>query len=292
MSDYLANLVSRALLPAANVRPQLSSIFEPPNAEGRPEASPAFETEKISEPPSIDSRSEKASKAGDAFPSQEPTSSKSRQATPPAALHKKTAPAEAQLEKDKFEPAQSDVALVGSSAFTRFDSHPVAEPSKAQGQTQPAELISRSPPSPPTEVVSQVAPPLRDRPPTAPSPQSSIAIETAVTEVNVERTPGGEGVRTEPPMPRPHVAHKPSVVLKPRQPQRAPAIRPAIPLDRLWQKESEPAREQPSPTIHVTIGRVEVRAVSPPVRETPRPKGPTVLSLEEYLRRRAGEGHR
>jgi hypothetical protein len=48
----------------------------------------------------------------------------------------------------------------------------------------------------------------------------------------------------------------------------------------------------PSPTIHVTIGRVEVRAVQPqPVAAArqQRPTGPR-LSLEEYLKLRAGGG--
>jgi hypothetical protein len=47
-----------------------------------------------------------------------------------------------------------------------------------------------------------------------------------------------------------------------------------------------------APTIHVTIGRVEVRAVqSQPVAAArqPRPAGPR-LSLDEYLRQRAGGG--
>lgn len=46
-----------------------------------------------------------------------------------------------------------------------------------------------------------------------------------------------------------------------------------------------------SPTIHVTIGRVEVRATPPPASpsRTQRP-APSVMNLDEYLRRRAGGG--
>ena len=51
-----------------------------------------------------------------------------------------------------------------------------------------------------------------------------------------------------------------------------------------------PPRFDNAPTIQVTIGRVEVRAVTPPP-ETPRTverKAPPLFSLEEYLRERNG----
>jgi hypothetical protein len=52
-------------------------------------------------------------------------------------------------------------------------------------------------------------------------------------------------------------------------------------------------REAPAPTIHVSIGRIEVRAnpaPKAPLRE--RPSAPAAVSLEDYLRRRSkgGEG--
>lgn len=49
---------------------------------------------------------------------------------------------------------------------------------------------------------------------------------------------------------------------------------------------------QPEPTIHVTIGRVEVRA-APPAAPPPKARRsePPVMSLDEYLRKRAGGDH-
>jgi hypothetical protein len=44
------------------------------------------------------------------------------------------------------------------------------------------------------------------------------------------------------------------------------------------------------PTIQVTIGRIEVRAVPPLARNRPKPKGPDPMSLDEYLRGRSGGG--
>ncbi|MFL6196542.1 MAG: hypothetical protein ACJ75H_20340 [Thermoanaerobaculia bacterium] len=53
-----------------------------------------------------------------------------------------------------------------------------------------------------------------------------------------------------------------------------------------------PEREAPEPVIHVTIGRIEVRATAAPkapARE--RPAARPAVDLEEYLRQRSkGEG--
>jgi hypothetical protein len=49
----------------------------------------------------------------------------------------------------------------------------------------------------------------------------------------------------------------------------------------------------PSPAIHVTIGRVDVRASSPrPPRPQAAPSGASGMTLDEYLRQRAGSGRR
>jgi len=68
-------------------------------------------------------------------------------------------------------------------------------------------------------------------------------------------------------------------IMPPRQPPAFLAISP------------QPSRATGPPAIHVTIGRVEVRAVHPPP-EPPRPPAPPPatrrISLEEYLKRRNG----
>jgi hypothetical protein len=61
-----------------------------------------------------------------------------------------------------------------------------------------------------------------------------------------------------------------------------PTVRSLLPIAPL-----SPAAVTAKPTINVTIGRVEIRAVSPPAQERAKPKPATVLSLEDYLRRRA-----
>jgi hypothetical protein len=56
---------------------------------------------------------------------------------------------------------------------------------------------------------------------------------------------------------------------------------------------SEQSRESATadnpPVVHVTIGRVEVRAVQPaPVERRPAARGPRPMALDEYLKRRGG----
>ncbi len=59
------------------------------------------------------------------------------------------------------------------------------------------------------------------------------------------------------------------------------AIRPVVPAARTF-----------PPAIHVTIGRVEVRATPPPTGSRAKAALPPVMSLEEYLGRRAAGGQR
>jgi hypothetical protein len=60
-----------------------------------------------------------------------------------------------------------------------------------------------------------------------------------------------------------------------------PTVRSSPPIAPL-----SPAAATVPPTINVTIGRVEIRAV-PPAQQRAKPKPATVLSLEDYLRQRA-----
>ncbi len=62
--------------------------------------------------------------------------------------------------------------------------------------------------------------------------------------------------------------------------------------DELPQRESSSNSATPQ-TVQVTIGRLEIRATPPPAPHRPKPRpAPTMMSLDEYLRRRAGGGKR
>jgi len=51
----------------------------------------------------------------------------------------------------------------------------------------------------------------------------------------------------------------------------------------------EASRPQAAPTIHVTIGRVEVRAVMPPPARERRPRQSALMSLEDHLKQGRGQ---
>ena len=68
-----------------------------------------------------------------------------------------------------------------------------------------------------------------------------------------------------------------------------PSLRPPAPASRAIRPERERAEARGGPTIHVTIGRVDVRAVVASVAAPPRLPAPAeTSSLEDYLRGRAG----
>ena len=103
-----------------------------------------------------------------------------------------------------------------------------------------------------------------------------------------------------PPISTARTAVHPSVIVKPAatpdQAQRegilSPAVRPLTPFARISPPQVPPVvAAVPPPTIHVTIGRVEVRATPPAgARQRPPAAAAPRLTLEEYLRRRASGG--
>lgn len=67
------------------------------------------------------------------------------------------------------------------------------------------------------------------------------------------------------------------------------ALAPLVPIERPHLVVEQPAPAPERPTVNIRIGRVEVRAVRPPA-PSPSPERPTarIMSLDEYLRARAG----
>jgi len=89
----------------------------------------------------------------------------------------------------------------------------------------------------------------------------------------------------------PHLPDARKPVRNPEAVERRPAtaIRPyRVSAERLTRAEA-PAQvaETTAPVIHVSIGRIEVRAVPAPAQRPPAPAGPTV-TLDAYLRQRDG----
>jgi hypothetical protein len=149
-----------------------------------------------------------------------------------------------------------------------------------EGASRMAPLPSPSPPPP------RPAPVTEDRATLGPPPRTRRA-----------GTVEPVAPREEPP--------RPAVLPRPSPPPAAQAPRPAPPTRVLVEPRvsvappapppvpSAPIRaaEAPEPTIHVTIGRIEVRATPPPAQPSrPRQAASSALSLEEYLRRRSKGG--
>jgi hypothetical protein len=285
MSDYLGNLAAKSLAPAPALQPRLASRFEP-LASAAPELreGPAFLEETVTEiaPPP---------------PAPIPTETESRSPSPPgrggqgvrprraerSEEHHAHVPTAEKISEDSPEPWRKS-----EPAHRRVPAPVEAEPERVQSvvakrSVQPSEA---PPPAPlsrgergnlaaaagvdrdrlqPLTVIP--APPRQDAPvPSLLSPR--------------ERGPEGEGSREfrtekhqyrESPVPQ----LQPRVTLAERQP-------------------FAPQREAPAPepVIHITIGRIEVRATAAPkapARE--RPAARPAVDLDEYLRQRSkGEG--
>jgi hypothetical protein len=78
---------------------------------------------------------------------------------------------------------------------------------------------------------------------------------------------------------------------QPEAPVEAPAARPLQPragrLQPGWPAATQPPEPAKPPTLQITIGRVEVKAMQPPAPAQPKRPGP-VLSLSDYLKQRSG----
>lgn len=76
-----------------------------------------------------------------------------------------------------------------------------------------------------------------------------------------------------------------------RQPQLSPKasqIMPSVELPAFKSQSRAPETQEQPPTIHVTIGRIEVKAAPPAAAPKHRAAASPTMSLEEYLRRRPG----
>jgi hypothetical protein len=71
-------------------------------------------------------------------------------------------------------------------------------------------------------------------------------------------------------------------------PGQSPGVLQSV-LARLGEPRHD-AEPNPAPTVNVTIGRVEVRATPAAPASTPKPRSAPVMTLEEYLQRRATGG--
>jgi hypothetical protein len=277
VSDYLERLVARSFDPRDAIRPRPLGLFEAVPPGGAP-------TEPV--------------------PGQEAPVETTR---PPAAVRPP------RTEATSREVAVIEVPVPATPVASSVTPSRVAAVNEtAAVQPVPATV---APPEPPRyrsqdEARAQprmTSPPERDR--SKPAPPQPLFQRTIVQplqrEVIVERPAAAERRTVQPRrerQPPPVVAAKPSArrsevshVPPPPQLPRSRPIRPQVTApqpDLRSRRDSQSAAEPAAaPTIHVTIGRVEVRAVVQPAaaaRRRPAAASPAVMSLDEYLKQRAG----
>lgn len=163
------------------------------------------------------------------------------------------------------------------------DSRPIV-----QAASQPKALIERhhpiAAPAPP-EAAPRPPRPERLRPAPLPQPTDDVPPQARWTaEVSVVR----DGPRTRS---TPNAAPRIGALVPPQRPTDLPT--PSPPLPRSPRRRTDPlvpaTSATPSPDIHVSIGRIEVRATpaaTPPRTDDEKPARSTVVGLDDYLAQR------
>jgi len=258
MSDYLNNLVARALNLTPVVQPRLTSLFEPPVGGG---VAHSFKSETARESLTTREQSHQSSSAASVEPAPAPLSQRRMQ--------------------NRVEPGEGQVGPKPRSRIESFELNEEYKEAESNEQFLPG-------------AAALVQAPLLSWPiaPPSASPASNVVIgsltQTSVSEQNAQTgsaqpQPSASNIsaRLEPAPAQPLRPSTPAIIV------RQPDSPPIMPTRRVM-KQSDEAVEPPQ-TISVTIGRVDVRAVfpQPPASRVSRTEKPAAMSLDEYLKRRS-----
>lgn len=284
MSDFLTHLVQRALSPTAEVRPRFPSRFEtarshPPFANADfaneetfaphpPEQTAPRFAETPSNPAAPARQNPRAPIASDLGVSAIDTAppqfasrleSASRPPATPSDFPTDSASVRAQTLARGNQPAPTRAAPAGEFAapLSTENNLPAA----------PAANRTRTPPNPTRAVPRDILPPSTEPLPDETSARPS-AFRSPPTPASPRMPLEVHATKSSPPRPAPAAA------------EHAPAAR-IVPV-------ASAAEETAPPPIHVTIGRIEIRATTTPA--PPRPASPPSarLGLEDYLHRAPG----
>jgi hypothetical protein len=304
MTDYLSSMVTRAFAPATTVRPYLPSMFEPPagaaatvplDADPEPSDRHAPVTDVLAalerRPRDDSSNMVPPRSASDgvaahgAIDDRRPLLAPLFQSHPDHIASARVDPTEAADEEPRSlrRPPATHVS-------------PWSEKDLASTRADGAVIASRPPiRRAHTRVIDTVDPI---------DPAAAVAVApptTAPERIARTRTPH-LGDRVALPAPTHEAAPRAAAPQPTREPEVTPeparggalsslGVRPLIPAARIIPAPVATAPRMSEPTIHVTIGRVEVRATPPPAPSRPRAQitAPPVMTLEEYLRRRSSE---
>ncbi len=320
MSDYLTNLVTRSFTATPVIQPRVPSLFEPtaeetfnrvqtpaPAAEEAPSpASPAPLPPLASWPLSIEPASPAA--AGSFPPLAPPTNLRPRPPGPSPAAAASAARSASEASSAVRSPASMPVIAEAPSPAAAAPGQLPAPPPRPVAPMSPGQPPSR--PSPAVAALAATSPaaasiviPLASAAAVPPPNRLQNDIEPtsgANGLTNIEDKSGGPaevaGYHPSRPAADAHTIQPvapPPGAAKPARKFPAPVVR-AVPREPAPPDSLEPSGAPrhhipapPAPAIHVTIGRVEVRAVPPPAPKVAQPARPK-LSLDEYLAQRAG----
>jgi len=317
MSGYLTNLIARTFEPSAAVRPRLAALFGTPPRDPDWQAASA----QLDVHPSISEQSPHE------LPTTSAATPAQQEAKTPSAAPRSKEPApnpgsdDSKIgQREKLDVQASIIKPVQNEEYLDRPTLPEAFPSKAVDSRQPAifEIHPQgnplllpserevSAPKPARENLTQFAK-ISGGPGRAVAPD--VNPNTSKPTASPDQVPSrlSEGLRSDLQLyysvDRPRLAGfiDPIVDAVPAKPVLVPenqqshfearsetARFKSLSPPGSWHTVERTSPTTPEPTIHVSIGRIEVRAISqPPAKNSPRPPS-TGIGLEEYLRRRSG----
>lgn len=296
MSDYLGNLLTRTFATGTGIRPRVPSLFEPPTV-----------SIQTSAPTSLEQEAEAASSFLVPAPADEIAPQTGPVATPAA---RPDAPGVINPQASSTGLRDAPVSRTRSALRPR-ESMPNSptEPSNGKTTEQAVARIRPEPPDSPPEISETLAARRPASQPKAESPTRSIIVNKLIAPpahlpdappVSIKKASDNNlsaPVAHPPTAPRPVERRETAAPLRPlvgpRPPQTFLPVQPVRP-SRPASPGMAPRLPPPAgpPAIHVTIGRIEVRANAAPAPSRPRRAAVPILNLEDYLRGRAGEGGR
>jgi hypothetical protein len=306
MSDYLDHLMLKALNLTEGIQPRVASLFEPPSASGRSIAArPSANGESAPDAPfeAPLSTQKSFSQAGSSRPPmiglgrpagtrpQQPTSSADASTDQPSGQWANGQPSPLltpQADDTTSGPLRSE--LGPNPARTASTAMPTASSSPGAAGPLDAKAAEPSHSDMPISVPVTAGQEIAAVPSTHTGEQESrSALEQIIGRAVAERAVLFDVPQSE------NITHPESVADHGRRPSTPamPVVQPHVTLYRepLVSIPSEvTAMPVPAPTIRITIGRVDVRAVvpaTPAARPAPARPSPA-LSLEDYLKQREG----
>lgn len=283
MSPFLSGLIERASGAAPMLERRTRSLFEPePGAAATPVSTAMESSETVESPPPLLSPATRSNQAVPAVP------------TPAArAAAENTGPDPAPPRRRRAAPA-IEAAAVGSEPAPVPLPPPALKPATLRTRFEPRADAAPLEHPPAAVAAPPVTSVLKAKPMAAPA---VVEPHTPVEKPALRREPRKPEAGEDPSLrlraltrPRPEPAALPQTAHPVPESQRA--VAPSVLLARVAQRslpQAEPANQPPP--VHISIGRVEVRAASgAPERSRERKPGGPRLSLDDYLRGRNGGG--